>query len=241
LNSYYLATNQQEQSLGVGEEERLICHIVPNLGCESMVEYESKKVLYSFIGMPNNPKMHWSHSLGWIMAKFMFVQMINAIPAKVYVANYVVFMFEEVNIVDYGSWISIHAYVMQHWVRVSMLISLQRVVDGIGANNLTIVFMEALQKGRGLSYAFITHKLFCFGANGVISFQGTKIGLTKQINTNYAPFSIGVHCMAHRCNLAFKTLSSLGIISSIEDCYKLVMLTLLMAQKRPLSLLSLLI
>jgi hypothetical protein len=31
------------------------------------------------------------------------------------------------------------------------------------------------------------------------------------------PFSIGVHCMAHRCNLAFKTLSSLGIVNNIED------------------------
>ncbi len=51
---------------------------------------------------------------------------------------------------DNGSWISIHAYVMQHWVRVPMLISFQRVVDGVRADNLTIVIMEALQKGRAL-------------------------------------------------------------------------------------------
>jgi hypothetical protein len=148
------------------------------------------------------------------MAKFMFVQVTNAILAKVHAVNYVVLMSNEVNIVDYGSWISIHAYVMQHWVKVPMLISLQRVVDGVGANNLTNVIMEALQKGGGLSYVFITHKLLCFGANGVITFQGTKISVIKQINTNYALFSIGVHSMVHsmvhRCNLAFKTLFSLG-------------------------------
>jgi hypothetical protein len=122
-----------------------------DVGCP-MVEYESMKVLCSFIGMFNNPKMHWSHNSGWIMVKFMFVQMINAMLAKVYAINYVVLTFDEVNTVDYGNWISIHAYVMQHWVRVPMLISLQRFVDGLGANNVTIVTMEALQKGKGLSY-----------------------------------------------------------------------------------------
>ncbi len=52
---------------------------------------------------------------------------------------------------------------------------------------------------------------------GVNTFQGIKIGVIKQINTNYAPFSIGVHCMAHKYKLTFKTLSTLGIINSIED------------------------
>ncbi len=149
-----------------------------------MVEYESKKVLYSFIAMLNNPKMNWLHNSSWIMVKFMFVQVTNAILAKVYVVNYVVLMSNEVNTVDYGSWISIHAYVMQHWMKVPMLIYLQKVVDGVGANNLTIVILEALQKGGGLSYASIIHKLLCFGAHGVITFKGTKlVSLNKSIQT----------------------------------------------------------
>jgi hypothetical protein len=97
-----------------------------------------------------------------------------------------------------------------------MFLSLQRVVDGAGVDNLTIVMMEALQKG-GLNPTFVFQKLFCFEVNGVSTFQGTKTGVIKQINTNYAPFSIGVHYMVHRCNLTFKTLSTLGIVSSIKD------------------------
>jgi hypothetical protein len=77
--------------------------------------------------------------------------------------------------------------------------------------------MEALQKGRGLNSTFVVQKLFCFAIDGGSTFQGTKIGVTKQNNTNYACLSIGVHCMAHRGNLAFKTLSSFGIVSSIMD------------------------
>jgi hypothetical protein len=96
-----------------------------------------------------------------------------------------------------------------------MMIFLQQVVDGVGIDNLTIVIMEALHNGGGLSSTIVAKKLFRFGVDGVSTFQGIKIGVTKQINTNYAPFSIGVHCMVHRCNLAF--LFTLGIVSSIED------------------------
>jgi hypothetical protein len=41
--------------------------------------------------------------------------------------------------------------------------------------------------------------------------------------------------MVHTCNLAFKALSSLGIINSIEDCYKVVMLILFTTQKKHLE------
>ncbi len=49
--------------------------------------------------------------------------------------------------------------------------------------------MEALHNGGGLSLAFVTKKFLCFGDNGVNAFQGTKISVTKQINTNNAPLS----------------------------------------------------
>jgi hypothetical protein len=72
---------------------------------------------------------------------------VNAIVAIVHVANYVAFTCDEVNMMDNGSYISNHAYVMQNWVKISMLIFLQRVVDGTKLHKLTIVIMEALQKG----------------------------------------------------------------------------------------------
>jgi hypothetical protein len=97
-----------------------------------------------------------------------------------------------------------------------MLFFVQRGVDGAGVDNLIIVIMEALQKG-GLNPTFVFQKLFCFGVNGVSTFRGTKIGVIKQINTKYVPFSIGVHYIARRCNLTFKTLSTLGIVSSMKD------------------------
>jgi hypothetical protein len=61
---------------------------------------------------------------------------------------YVALMCDEVNTMDKGSWISILAYVMQHWVKVPMLISLQRVVDGTKINNLNIVIMRNYKRER---------------------------------------------------------------------------------------------
>ncbi len=37
-----------------------------------MVEYESRKALYSFIDVHKNSKMHWYDNLDWIMAMFTY-------------------------------------------------------------------------------------------------------------------------------------------------------------------------
>jgi hypothetical protein len=66
----------------------------------------------------------------------------------------------------------------------------------------------------------LSKTLLCFGADGVSTFQGAKTGVTQQIQSKYTPFALGVHCMAHRCNLAFKTLSQLDIMNHIEGLLK---------------------
>jgi hypothetical protein len=40
-------------------------------------------------------------------------------------------------------------------------------------------------------------KLVCFGANGVSTFQGLKLGVTIQIQWQYVSFVVDVHGMAH--------------------------------------------
>jgi len=101
-------------------------------------------------------------------------------------------------------------------MKVPIMRSFPKVVDGRKVENFILVITKALHNGGGLSLTVVTQKFLCFGANGVNAFQGTKISVTKQINTNNAPFSIGLHCLIHRCNLAFKTLYSLTIVKSIK-------------------------
>jgi hypothetical protein len=47
----------------------------------------------------------------------------------------------------------------------------------------------------------IANKVVCFGANGVIIFQGLEIGVTIQLVNKHCPFVVGIHSMAHWCNL----------------------------------------
>jgi hypothetical protein len=57
-------------------------------------------------------------------------------------------------------------------------------------------------KGGGLNKEELSKKFLCFGANGVNMFQGGKNGMTKQIKESWAPFSMDVHCVTHRTNVA---------------------------------------
>jgi len=43
----------------------------------------------------------------------------------------------------------------------------------------------------------VAKKLLWFGANGASVFSGGKTRVTKQIKEAWAPFSMGVHCVAH--------------------------------------------
>ncbi len=85
----------------------------------------------------------------------------------------------------------VHYYIKHNWVRIPILISLDRVVEGSWIDNLAKVMMEGLMINCGLPRDQIAQKLICFRANGVNVFQGTKSGVTKQIRDNYAPHSIG--------------------------------------------------
>ena len=185
-----------------------------------MLEYESRAALYEFLNVPNFPRMHWSDNSGWIMAEFMYAEVRTAISRVLVGANYVALTCDEVSTIDNGSWISIHAYVVQNWSRIPYLISLERVVEGGGSDNLTQVIIDALTGAAKIERPALSKTLLCFGADGVSTFQGAKTGVTQQIQSKYAPFAIGVHCMAHRCNLAFKTLSQLAIMNRIEGLLK---------------------
>jgi hypothetical protein len=106
---------------------------------------------------------------------------------------------------------------MHNWLRISISISLDQVVEGLGSDNLTKVIMEALMIGGGVPRNQIAQKLICFGANYVNVFQGTNSGVTKQIKKNYVFHSIGVHCMAHHTNLAVQTLLGLLLVIQLEN------------------------
>jgi hypothetical protein len=87
------------------------------------------------------------------MAEFMHQVVMKATRAVVQITHYVVFNCDEVSTIDNQSWLSIHCYVVENWVRIPILISLDRVVTTLqvhGSENIIKVFMEALITDGGL-------------------------------------------------------------------------------------------
>jgi hypothetical protein len=116
-------------------------------------------------------------------------------------------------IMVHGSYI--HAYVVQIWSHIPYMISLQKVEEGSSSYNLTLVIMGALRGDANMERLALAKTLLCLSANGVSTFQGLKTRVTLQMHTKYVPFALNVHCMAHHCNLAFKTLSTFDTMSQI--------------------------
>ncbi len=75
------------------------------------------------------------------------------------IAQYLSLTCDEVSIIDNQSWLLIHVYVVQNWLRISNFLSLEHVMVGLGANNLTLVFMQALIHQRGLTKELISNRL----------------------------------------------------------------------------------
>jgi hypothetical protein len=101
--------------------------------------------------------------------------------------------------------------------KIPILISFNHVLEGFGSDNLTKAIMEALTIGGGMPKDQVVSKLMSFGTYNINVFQNAKFGITKQIQDDYAPFSIGVHCMAHHMNLAMQTLFAIPLVKHIES------------------------
>jgi len=90
-------------------------------------------------------------------------------------------------------------------------------VDGATFNNLSVVIVCFLIVFGGLLEMDITNKVVYFGVDGVTIFQGLKTGVTIQFMAKDSFYIVDIHCMAHQCNLAVQTFSSLTLIGKIES------------------------
>jgi hypothetical protein len=58
------------------------------------------------------------------MAKFVHQEVLRVTRATMGATHYVALNYDEVSTLDNQSWLSIHCYVMQNWVKIPILISL---------------------------------------------------------------------------------------------------------------------
>ena len=79
---------------------------------------------------------------------------------------------------------------------------LECLVDGQRANIVKENIISALDLHGGVTEKDLLERLVCFGADGDFVFQGCNTKVTVQLKKYNAPYIFGIHCMAHRTNLA---------------------------------------
>jgi hypothetical protein len=75
------------------------------------------------------------------MAEIMHNIVKAATADAVKAANFISISCDEVTSVDNKSWLSLHAYIIKEWSQIPILLSLERMVEGADAGNLTRVII----------------------------------------------------------------------------------------------------
>jgi hypothetical protein len=181
-----------------------------------MSDFEDSRELFQQLQVPDCPRKHWSAFAGWDMAESMSVVLANHTKKVISQARFFAISADEVTTIDHESWLSVHIYVCIGFKRVSIMLGLFRLVEGNGATAVKEAISTCISWQAGFSESVVAERLVCFGADGVSVFQGARAGVTQQLKQKDAPFLIGVHCMAHRTNLAVEPLSNLPMVEKLE-------------------------
>jgi len=75
-----------------------------------MNDYKYLKLLYEFLKLKNIPKKHGNDSLSWQTTKHLHNQVLATIEVVIQGVKFVALTCDEVMIMDYQNWISIHGY-----------------------------------------------------------------------------------------------------------------------------------
>jgi hypothetical protein len=93
--------------------------------------------------------MPWYDSVGWVLAKFMYMQVQDTIVKAIQSTRVIACSCDEVTTIDNDSWICVHAYIVDSWIKVPILLYVETIVDGSSCNNFIEVIMVALMKVGG--------------------------------------------------------------------------------------------
>jgi hypothetical protein len=95
-----------------------------------MIEYESRFKIYDFLTVPDLPRVHWSEGAGWLMAEHMYDIVKKKHRRMLAAASYMSLTTDETMAVDNCSYIAVHCYVLQDWIRFPILLHLQKMESG---------------------------------------------------------------------------------------------------------------
>ncbi len=95
--------------------------------------------------------------------------------------------------------------------------NLEKVTNGVIAENIYNVMLQTLLIQGRLIEVEIGKKLVSLGANGGSMFIGCRTSVLVQMKEKLAFYLVVVHCCAHHTNLTIQTFFYLSIVHRLED------------------------
>lgn len=120
---------------------------------------------------------------------------------------------------------SVHLYYTENWAQKSVLAGLPVIIGAPNAANLTSLLLETVGNFGDLSNEQLARKVVMMAADGASVLQGHLNGVIVRVQEEVGPFLLGMHCHAHRADLAGATISECllmqHLISLINAAYNL--------------------
>jgi len=106
------------------------------------------------------------------MATYMYKLVMDKTKRLIGAARFLTVTVDEVTAVDNSNFLSVHAYIVWDWIRIPLLIALQRVECSPTAENLTDLIVGSVRTGGGLDHEGVATKVLSFGTDGASVLQG---------------------------------------------------------------------
>jgi hypothetical protein len=168
--------------------------------------------------VPNNPSKHWNDCSGWEIAKSLCNHVLIVIKEKILFSPFFSIFVDEVITIDNQSWICIHYCAVASFMHVPILLTFEHLGDG---GTTTQTSKLSLMTYGGLFQNQIVKHLVCLGADGASTFQGVRPKVIALMKMEQTPYFIGIHCMAHKTNHVVHNLSSMPMVSKLENLLQL--------------------
>ncbi|MCO5598189.1 hypothetical protein L7F22_052281 [Adiantum nelumboides] len=181
-----------------------------------MNDFPQNQHLYAFLGVPSLPTKHWSVTSGWEMAECMDDLFQDRVRRDVHASSFLALSLDEVTTNDNTQWMAMHVYIVKNYRREVKYLCLSKIDGSSNAENLLCLVIENLKVFGGIESTNLGGRLMCVGCDGASVLQGNRAGLIIRLTLEHAPFVLGIHCMAHRTNLAGKIISKVALVSKIE-------------------------
>ncbi|GLC65602.1 hypothetical protein PLESTF_000317500 [Pleodorina starrii] len=176
---------------------------------------ESEKALEK-LGVPNFSSSHWSSTAGWQLAEALDGVLLDKVRELVQGARFVAIGMDECVGIDKYSRLSLHVYFVDAaWNRVPLFLDVAHLWGTPNADNITQLVLNTLSVKAGLGEEELPGKLVACSTDGTSLMTGNQRGVVATQVNGVVPFSVGIHCMAHRTSLAAAALEKAPVVKAV--------------------------